>query len=81
MKKLLVRGVLFLLGAVVLLVASGLVWRAVRQHRVAGAMAIPAAPRKSMLLIPGASHMALMTQPDSFLKFLLANVRPLALQP
>ena len=38
------------------------------------------APRKSMLLIPSAGHMALMTQPDSFLKFLLANVRPLALQ-
>jgi pimeloyl-ACP methyl ester carboxylesterase len=39
------------------------------------------APRKSMELVPGAGHMALMTQPDTFLKFLLANVRPLALQP
>jgi pimeloyl-ACP methyl ester carboxylesterase len=38
------------------------------------------APRKSMLLIPDAGHMALMTRPDTFLKFLLANVRPLALQ-
>ena len=38
------------------------------------------APRKSLLLIPDAGHMALMTRPDAFLKFLLANVRPLALQ-
>jgi pimeloyl-ACP methyl ester carboxylesterase len=38
-------------------------------------------PRKSMLLIPEAGHMALMTRPDAFLKFLLANVRPLALPP
>jgi pimeloyl-ACP methyl ester carboxylesterase len=38
------------------------------------------APRKSMLLIPDAGHMALMTKPDTFLQFLLANVRPLALQ-
>jgi pimeloyl-ACP methyl ester carboxylesterase len=39
------------------------------------------APRKSMLLIPEAGHMALMTKRDVFLQFLLANVRPLALQP
>jgi len=39
------------------------------------------APRKSMLLIPEAGHMALMTRPDAFLQFLLANVRPVALQP
>jgi pimeloyl-ACP methyl ester carboxylesterase len=38
------------------------------------------APRKSILLIPEAGHMALMTRPDAFLKFLLANVRPVALQ-
>ncbi|MCU1334904.1 MAG: Hydrolase, alpha/beta fold family protein [Bryobacterales bacterium] len=39
------------------------------------------APRKSMLLIPEAGHMALMTRPDAFLQFLLANVRPLSLPP
>ena len=39
------------------------------------------APRKSMLLVPGAGHMALMTRPGIFLNLLLANVRPLALQP
>ena len=38
------------------------------------------APRRSLLLIPDAGHMALMTRPDTFLKFLLANVRSLALQ-
>jgi len=38
------------------------------------------APRKAMLLVPGAGHMVMMTRPDAFLKFLLANVRPLALQ-
>jgi len=38
------------------------------------------APRKSILLIPDTGHMALMTRPDAFLQFLLANVRPVALQ-
>ncbi|MBZ5632904.1 MAG: alpha/beta hydrolase [Acidobacteriia bacterium] len=39
------------------------------------------APRKAMLLIPDAAHMALMTRSDRFLQFLLTNVRQLALQP
>lgn len=39
------------------------------------------APRKSLLLIPDAGHMALMTRPDAFLNFLLANVREPARQP
>ena len=37
------------------------------------------APQKSMLLVADAGHMALMTRPEVFLQFLLANVRPLAL--
>jgi pimeloyl-ACP methyl ester carboxylesterase len=39
------------------------------------------APRKAFLLIPDAGHMALLTRSDDFLKFLLANVRPLAAAP
>ncbi len=37
------------------------------------------APRKAFLLIPDAGHMALLTKSDLFLKFLLTNVRSLAL--
>ena len=37
------------------------------------------APRKAFWLMPDAGHMALLTRSDAFLRFLLANVRPLAL--
>ncbi len=36
------------------------------------------APRKSFLLMPDAGHMALLTKSDDFLKFLVTNVRPVA---
>ena len=36
------------------------------------------APKKSFLLMPRAGHMALLTRSDDFLKFLLTDVRPVA---
>ncbi|HEY3823044.1 MAG TPA: alpha/beta hydrolase [Bryobacteraceae bacterium] len=39
------------------------------------------APHKAFFLIPNAGHMALLTQSDTFLRLLDANVRPLALKP
>jgi len=37
------------------------------------------APKKSFLLMPHAGHMALLTQSDAFLKFLVTDVRPVAI--
>jgi pimeloyl-ACP methyl ester carboxylesterase len=35
------------------------------------------APKKAFLLVPDAGHVALMTRPDAFVKFLRANLRPI----